>query len=56
VPDPFAERDELDPALEFAAGVARRYLDRIRNELALNPDTEAAIGGWGDPMPEEGVG
>jgi len=56
VPDPFAERDQLDPALEFAAGVARRYLERIRDELVLNPDAEAAIGGWGDPMPEEGVG
>jgi glutamate/tyrosine decarboxylase-like PLP-dependent enzyme len=56
VPDPFAERDQLDPTLEFAAGVARRYLERIGDELVLDPDAEAAIGRWGDPMPEEGVG
>jgi glutamate/tyrosine decarboxylase-like PLP-dependent enzyme len=56
VPDPFAERDQLDPVLEFAAGVARRYLERIGDELVLDPDAEAAIGRWGDPMPEEGVG
>ncbi len=54
--DPFAERDQLDPALEFAAGVARRYLGRIGGELVLDPDAQAAIGRWGDPMPEEGVG
>ncbi len=56
MPDPFAEREELDPALEFAASVARSYLERIGDELVLNPDTEAAIGRWDDPMPEEGIG
>ena len=56
VPDPFAERDQLDPALEFAASVARRYLERIGDELVLDPDAEVVIGRWGDPMPEEGIG
>ena len=54
--DPFADRDELDAALEFAATTARRYLKGIRDERVLGPATEAAIGRWSDPMPEEGVG
>jgi glutamate/tyrosine decarboxylase-like PLP-dependent enzyme len=56
VPDPFVERDQLDPALEFAAIAARGYLDGIGDQHVLNPDTELAIGRWSDPMPEEGVG
>ena len=34
----------------------RSYLERIGDERVLIPDVEAAIGGWSDPMPEEGVG
>jgi glutamate/tyrosine decarboxylase-like PLP-dependent enzyme len=56
VPDPFAERDQLDAALEVAAKMARSYLERIGDERVLSPDAEAAIGRWSDPMPEEGVG
>jgi glutamate/tyrosine decarboxylase-like PLP-dependent enzyme len=56
VPDPFGERDQLDAALEVAARMARSYLERIGDERVLSPDAEVAIGGWSDPMPEEGVG
>jgi glutamate/tyrosine decarboxylase-like PLP-dependent enzyme len=56
VPDPFVERDQLDVSLEFASAMARRYLERIRDERVMSPDTEAAIERWTDPMPEEGVG
>ena len=56
VPDPFAERDQVDAALEAAAKMARSYLERIADERVLSPDAEIAIGGWSDPMPEEGVG
>ena len=54
--DPFAERDQVDAALEAAAKMARSYLERIADERVLSPDAEIAIGGWSDPMPEEGVG
>ena len=56
MPDPFVERDQLDAALEAAARIARGYLERIAEERVLSPDVEVAIGGWTDPMPEEGVG
>jgi glutamate/tyrosine decarboxylase-like PLP-dependent enzyme len=56
VPDPFVERDQLDAALETSARIARGYLERIGEERVLSPDVEVAIGGWTDPMPEEGVG
>ena len=56
MPDPFAERDQLDAALEVAAKIARGYLARIDDERVLSWDVEAAIGRWRDPMPEEGVG
>ena len=56
MPDPFAERDQLDSALEYAALAARRYLEDIGNERVLNPGAELAIGRWSDPMPEDGVG
>jgi glutamate/tyrosine decarboxylase-like PLP-dependent enzyme len=56
VPDPFAERDQLDGALEAAARMARSYLEGIDDERVLSPDVEAAIGRWSDPMPEAGVG
>jgi glutamate/tyrosine decarboxylase-like PLP-dependent enzyme len=56
VPDPFAERDQLDAALELAASNARHYLERLRDEHVLKPGTEDAIGRWTDPMPEDGVG
>ena len=56
VPDPFAERDQLDAALGVAARTARTYLERIGDEPVLSPDVEVAIARWSDPMPEEGVG
>jgi glutamate/tyrosine decarboxylase-like PLP-dependent enzyme len=56
LPDPFAERDQLDAALEIAASLARSYLERIGDERVLSPDVEVAIGRWADPMPEEGAG
>ena len=56
MPDPFADRDLLDAALELAASSARRYLEGVGDEHVLKPGTEAAIGQWSDPMPEEGVG
>ena len=56
MPDPLAERDQLDAGLELAARIARSYLESIGDERVLNPDTELAIGRWSDPMPEEGVG
>jgi glutamate/tyrosine decarboxylase-like PLP-dependent enzyme len=56
VSDPFAERDQLDAALELAARMARSYLERIGDERVLSPDADVAIGRWSDPMPEEGVG
>ncbi len=54
--DPLAERDQLDAALEFAATSARRYLEGVRDEHVLRPGSEAAIGRWSDPMPEQGAG
>jgi hypothetical protein len=54
--DPLSEHDQLDAALELAAMTARRYLERVGDELVLNPDTEAAIERWSDPMPEHGAG
>ena len=56
MPDPFADRDLLDVALELAASHARRYLERVGDEHVLKPGTGAAIGQWSDPMPEDGVG
>jgi glutamate/tyrosine decarboxylase-like PLP-dependent enzyme len=56
VPDPLAERDQLDAALQFAATSARQYLEAVGDELVLNPGTEEAIGDWHDPMPEDGAG
>jgi glutamate/tyrosine decarboxylase-like PLP-dependent enzyme len=56
VPDPFAERDQLDAVLEVAAEMARSYLERIGDERVLSPDVELAIDRWSDPMPEQGVG
>jgi hypothetical protein len=56
VPDPLAERHQLDAELELAARIARSYLECIGDERVLNPDTEVAIGRWSDSMPEEGVG
>jgi glutamate/tyrosine decarboxylase-like PLP-dependent enzyme len=56
VTDPYFELDELDTALELAATIARRYVERIDGEGVLNPEAEAAIGRWSDPMPERGVG
>ena len=54
--DPFGERDQLDAALEVAAGIARGYLERIGEERVLSPDVELALDRWSDPIPEEGVG
>lgn len=54
--DPLAERADLDSALEFAARAARCYLEDIGDAPVLNANTELAIAGWSDPMPEEGVG
>ena len=56
MPDPLAERDQLDAGLELAARIGRSYLESIGDERVLNPDTELAIGRWSDPMPQEGVG
>ena len=56
MPDPFVERNQLDAALEVAAGMARSYLERIGDERVLGPDVEVAIGRWSDPMPEDGAG
>jgi hypothetical protein len=56
VADPFADRDQLDAALEFALTASQRYLNRIREEQVLHPEVEAVIERWADPMPEEGGG
>ena len=56
MPDPLGERDQVDAVLEVAAGMARSYLERIGDQRVLSPDVEVAVGGWSDPMPEEGVG
>jgi glutamate/tyrosine decarboxylase-like PLP-dependent enzyme len=54
--DPLHERDQLDAALELAGATARAYLERIGDERVLSRNTDAIIGRWRDPMPEEGVG
>lgn len=54
--DPILERDQLDAALEFAAAIAREYLQRVRDEHVLSPGAEVAIERWSDPMPEQGDG
>ena len=54
--DPLVERDQLDAALELAATRAREYLQDVRDQPVLSPDTEVAIERWHDPMPEEGDG
>jgi glutamate/tyrosine decarboxylase-like PLP-dependent enzyme len=56
VPDPLAEHDQLDAALELASLSARRYLEGIRDERVLTPESQAALERWADPMPEQGVG
>jgi hypothetical protein len=53
--DPFAERDQLDAAVEFAAGMARAYLERLPVADVMPADGEAAIERWSDPMPEDGI-
>jgi glutamate/tyrosine decarboxylase-like PLP-dependent enzyme len=54
--DPLTERDQLVPALELASEEARRYLAALPTDPVLADGVEAAIGGWSDPMPEEGDG
>jgi glutamate/tyrosine decarboxylase-like PLP-dependent enzyme len=56
VPEPLAERDQLDAALELAASSALRYLRHIQDEPVLEPGTEDRIEHWSDPMPERGDG
>jgi glutamate/tyrosine decarboxylase-like PLP-dependent enzyme len=56
MPDPFADRDQLDAALELAMTAARDYLKDIGHDLVLSPDVEAVIERWADPMPEQGAG
>lgn len=56
MPDPLSEKDQLPEALQVAAAEAQRYLDQIDSEPVLRPGAEEAIGGWSDPMPEQGDG
>jgi glutamate/tyrosine decarboxylase-like PLP-dependent enzyme len=56
VADPLGDRDVLQDALDLAAREARRYLEGLDQAYVLDPGAEAAIGGWSDPMPEEGAG
>ncbi len=56
MPDPLADREQLDAALGLAATRAREYLRGVGDELVLGPGAELAIGRWRDPMPEEGDG
>ena len=54
--DPLTERDQLVPALELASEEARRYLAALPTDPVLADGVEAEIGGWSDPMPEDGDG
>jgi glutamate/tyrosine decarboxylase-like PLP-dependent enzyme len=54
--DPLTERDQLVPALELASEEARRYLAALPTDPVLADGVEVAIGGWSDPMPEQGDG
>jgi glutamate/tyrosine decarboxylase-like PLP-dependent enzyme len=56
VADPLAEKEQLEEALQIAAGEARRYLEGIDGDRVLEPGAEEAIGSWNDPMPEQGDG
>lgn len=56
MPDPLADRDQLDTALGLAARGAREYLQGVWDERVVSQDIEVAIGRWSDPMPEEGDG
>ena len=56
MPDPLLDRDQLDAALQFAAGEARGYLEGLCRDPVVPRDAEAAIERWRDPMPEDGDG
>jgi glutamate/tyrosine decarboxylase-like PLP-dependent enzyme len=56
VADPLLERDQLIAAVEFAAQAARSYLERLAVDDVVIAGSEAAIGRWRDPMPEDGAG
>ena len=54
--DPLGEKGQISEALELAAREAQRYLDDLDAQPVLKPETEDAVQGWSDPMPEEGDG
>ena len=43
MPDPLSERDQLDPALELAAVIARQYLAEAAGSHVQLPETEERI-------------
>jgi glutamate/tyrosine decarboxylase-like PLP-dependent enzyme len=56
VPDPLADREKLDVALELAAEEARRYVAGVAEAPVLDRGAEGIVESWSDPMPEEGDG
>jgi glutamate/tyrosine decarboxylase-like PLP-dependent enzyme len=54
--DPLGDREQLEQALELAAGEARAYLAGIGHEHVVQPGTEQRVKAWRDPMPEDGDG
>ena len=56
MPDPLADREKLDVALELAAEEARRYVAGVAEAPVLDRGAEGIVESWSDPMPEEGDG
>jgi glutamate/tyrosine decarboxylase-like PLP-dependent enzyme len=56
VADPLDLRDELDRALELAAGEAREYVSEIDTDRVLDWDAVGTLTEWGGPLPDDGAG
>jgi glutamate/tyrosine decarboxylase-like PLP-dependent enzyme len=54
--DPLDRRDELERALEIAAGEARAYLDGLAGDHVQPPGSLGAIGELGGELPRQGDG
>jgi len=56
VPDPLAVPDESHASLDRIAAEARRYLETLAEAPVRSAGSDEAAGGFGGPLPEEGVG
>jgi glutamate/tyrosine decarboxylase-like PLP-dependent enzyme len=54
--DPLLEADDVVAALELAAQAAQRYLADLATRPVLGADVDEVVGGWSEPLPEDGEG